>query len=44
MKKVEWYTDFVDTSYNPKKTDVVCLLRFTPAKGISLREAAGRIA
>ena len=44
MKKVEWYTDFVDAGYRPKKTDVVCLFRFTPAKGISVREAAGRIA
>lgn len=44
MKKIEWYTDFVDTSYKPKKTDLVCLFKFKPAKGISVREATGRIA
>ncbi len=44
MKKVEWYTDFVDTGYRPKKTDLVCLFKFSPASGISVKEAAGRIA
>lgn len=44
MKKVEWYTDFVDLNYRPSKNDLVCLFRFEPAKGISAREAAGRIA
>lgn len=44
MKKVEWYTDFVDLNYRPRKTDLVCLFRFEPAKGVSSREAAGRIA
>ncbi len=40
----EWYTDFVDTSYRPKKTDIVCLFYFEPAKGVSVKEAVGRIA
>lgn len=40
----EWYTDFVNENYKPKKTDVVCLFYFEPDKGISTREAAGRIA
>lgn len=44
MRRVEWYTDFVDTSYRPKKTDLVALFRFEPATGISVKEAAGRIA
>lgn len=44
MKKIEWYTDFVDLDYKPKKTDLVCLFRFDPAKGVSAKEAAGRIA
>lgn len=39
----EWYTDFVDTSYKPKKTDTVCLFYFEPA-AVSRKEAAGRIA
>ena len=41
---IEWYTDFVNAGYMPKKTDVVCLFYFEPANGISIREAAGRIA
>lgn len=40
----EWYTDFVNEGYKPKKTDIVCLFYFEPAKGISIKEAAGRIA
>jgi ribulose-bisphosphate carboxylase large chain len=30
--------------YNPNKTDLVCLFRFEPAKGISTNECIGRIA
>lgn len=44
MKKNEWYADFVDFKYAPKKDDIVCLFRFDPAKGISKVEAIGRIA
>jgi ribulose-bisphosphate carboxylase large chain len=44
MKRVEWYTDFVDLGYRPRKTDLVALFKFKPAKGISTKEAAGRIA
>jgi ribulose-bisphosphate carboxylase large chain len=44
MNRVEWYTDFVHEGYRPKKTDLVCLFRFTPAHGVSTKEAAGRIA
>lgn len=44
MKKVEWYTDFVDLNYRPSKNDLVCLFSFEPAKGVSAKEAAGRIA
>ncbi len=43
-KKVEWYTEFVNESYKPSKTDVVVLFYFEPAKGISRDEAIGRIA
>lgn len=44
MKKIDWYSDFVDLQYAPTKTDIVCLFRFEPARGISVKEAAGRIA
>ncbi|MEK6887882.1 MAG: type III ribulose-bisphosphate carboxylase [Candidatus Aenigmatarchaeota archaeon] len=40
----EWYTDFVNTNYTPKKTDIKVLFYFEPAKGITVKEAAGRIA
>jgi ribulose-bisphosphate carboxylase large chain len=38
------YLDFVDLKYSPKKSDITCLFRMEPAKGISKKEAAGRIA
>ena len=44
MKKVEWYTEFVDYSYRPAKDDLVCLFYFEPDAGISAKEAVGRIA
>ena len=37
------YIDFVDLSYNPKKTDIICDFYVEP-KGISLKEAAGGVA
>ncbi len=40
----DWYLDFVDLNYKPSKTDLVCEFRVEPAKGISMKEAAGRIA
>ncbi len=40
----EWYTEFVDLSYNPEKTDIIVLFYFEPAHGISIKEAAGRVA
>ncbi len=40
----EWYLDFVDLGYNPSKDDLVCLFRVEPAKGFSMKEAAGRVA
>jgi len=40
----EWYTEFVDLNYRPKKTDIKVLFYFEPATGISAKEAAGRIA
>jgi len=39
------YLDFVDLKYKPKKhDDLIVLFRFEPTKGISKKEAAGRIA
>ncbi len=43
-KKVEWYSDFVNENYTPSKTDLVVLFYFEPAKGVSVKEAVGRIA
>ncbi len=42
--KLEWYTDFVNLKYKPSKEDINVLFYFEPAKGISIKEAAGRIA
>ena len=44
VKKVEWYEEFVDLSYKPKKSDLKVLFYFEPAEGISAKEAIGRIA
>ena len=44
MKKVEWYHDFIDLKYRPKKTDLKVLYYFEPAAGITREDAIGRIA
>jgi ribulose-bisphosphate carboxylase large chain len=41
---IDWYMDFVDTSYTPAKDEIICLYYFEPDKGVSREEAAGRIA
>tara|TARA_Y100000310_G_scaffold338681_1_gene429094 strand:- start:273 stop:1565 length:1293 start_codon:yes stop_codon:yes gene_type:complete len=41
---VSQYLDFVDLKYKPKNSDVVCLFRFEPMKGMSIKEAIGRVA
>ncbi|MEM4271905.1 MAG: type III ribulose-bisphosphate carboxylase [Candidatus Pacearchaeota archaeon] len=38
------YLDFVDLKYKPKSSDLICLFRFEPRKGLSVEEAVGRIA
>ena len=43
-KKVEWYHEFIDLKYKPKKNDLKVLFYFQPAKGISTGDAIGRIA
>ena len=40
----EWYLDFVDLGYEPSKDDLICLFRVEPAKGFSMKGAAGRVA
>ncbi len=43
-KKIEWYGEFVDKDYVPGKHDLIALFYFKPAKGVSPKEALGRIA
>lgn len=38
------YADFVDLKYKPEESDIICLFRVEPAKGISIKEAIGRVA
>lgn len=38
------YEDFVQLDYKPKKNDLVCTFHFEPARGISIKDAIGRIA
>jgi len=38
------YSDFLDLKYKPGSSDVICLFRISPARGLSLREAASRVA
>jgi ribulose-bisphosphate carboxylase large chain len=44
MPKTEWYDEFVDASARPGPDDVVALFRFECDRGISTKEALGRIA
>jgi ribulose-bisphosphate carboxylase large chain len=44
MSKIDWYLDFVDLKYTPAKDDIVVQFYFEPEKGISAKEACGRIA
>jgi ribulose-bisphosphate carboxylase large chain len=43
-EKIDWYDEFVELDYAPAKDDLICLYYFEPAKGISAKEAIGRIA
>jgi len=42
--KAEWYHDFINTKYKPKKSDVKVLFYYEPAQGITKEDAIGRIA
>jgi ribulose-bisphosphate carboxylase large chain len=44
MPKIDWYDEFAKIGYRPSKDEIVCLYYFEPAKGISAKEAVGRIA
>jgi ribulose-bisphosphate carboxylase large chain len=41
---IDWYNEFVDTSYEPAKDELVCMYYFEPAAGLTGKVAAGRIA
>ena len=36
--------EFVDLKYKPKKSDLICLFRVEPSRGLSLKKAANTIA
>jgi ribulose-bisphosphate carboxylase large chain len=42
--KIDWYDEFVKLDHKPANDELVCLFYFEPAKGISAKEAVGRIA
>jgi len=44
MAKIEWYHEFINKKYNPRKTDLKVLFYFEPDRGISKSDAIGRIA
>jgi len=41
---IDWYLEFVDLNYRPSKNDLICQFRIEPARGFSMKEAAGRVA
>ena len=43
-KKIEWYHDFINLKYKPRKTDLKVLFYFEPARGITKEDAIGRVA
>ncbi|PIU13224.1 MAG: type III ribulose-bisphosphate carboxylase [Hadesarchaea archaeon CG08_land_8_20_14_0_20_51_8] len=42
--KIEWYHDFVNKKYRPRKSDIKVLFYYEPAQGITKEDAIGRIA
>jgi len=42
--KIDWYNEFVDFEYKPSSNDLIALFYFEPARGVSVKEAIGRIA
>jgi len=41
---VAFYAGYVDLKYRPKPTDLVCSFTLRPARGVSMKEAAGAVA
>jgi ribulose-bisphosphate carboxylase large chain len=44
VKKIEWYSDFVDEKHIPAKDELLAVFRARPADGFTMAEAAGRVA
>ncbi len=40
----EWYTEFVDLGHEPGPDELIALFRIEPAEGVTMEEAAGRVA
>ena len=40
----EWYGEFIRKEYIPRKDEVVVVFRAVPSEGMSMEDAAGRIA
>ncbi len=38
------YMDFIDKGYKPKESDLICLFKVEPAKGVAMKDAIGRVA
>lgn len=43
-EEFEWYLDFVKKDYKPKDDELIAIFRITPADGISIEDAVGRVA
>ncbi len=44
MKKIEWYSDFLDFKHEPSEGELVAAFKVRPSRGFSMEEAAGRVA
>jgi ribulose-bisphosphate carboxylase large chain len=44
LAKIDWYDQFFDPNYEPRKDDIIALFYFEPPEGMSQKESAGRIA
>jgi len=43
-EEFEWYLDFVKKDYKPKDDELIAIFRITPADGMSIEDAVGRVA
>ncbi len=43
-KKIEWYHEFIDLNYQPKKNDLIALFYYEPSKGLTKEDVIGRVA